>query len=136
MNRVVLFLFAFVFSTTLFSYAQLPVPPAPPVNEYYNEVFTVADCLNAYEGTTCIITGTISYDDSSYHHDRYIIQDNTGQISVRLSHHVIGNYKDVTFGSFKVIGELRGTNNHIDNHKPKKHHNDDPHIAARYIEKQ
>ncbi len=68
MNRVVLLLFTFIFSTALFSYAQSLIPPTPPVNEYYSEVFTVADCLNAYEGTTCIITGTISYGDSTYHH--------------------------------------------------------------------
>lgn len=135
MKNIIFFLTATVFYTVAVSYAQTPVPP-PPVDKYYNEVFTVADCLNAYEGTTCIITGTISYNDSTYHHDRYIIQDNTGQMSARLSHHVIGSYNDVTGGTFKVIGELRGTNNHIDNHKPKKHHNDDPHIAARYIEKQ
>ena len=38
MNRVVLLLFTFIFSTALFSYAQSPVPHDEPVNEYYNEV--------------------------------------------------------------------------------------------------
>lgn len=38
MNKVVLLLFTFIFSTALFSYAQSLIPPTPPVNEYYNEV--------------------------------------------------------------------------------------------------
>ena len=37
-NKVVLLLFTFIFSTALFSYAQSPVPHDEPVNEYYNEV--------------------------------------------------------------------------------------------------
>lgn len=154
-----LFLLSFLFLGAAFSYAQVPQaqqqaplapgmqpvpipmhgpagqPPVPPV-PYYNEVYTIADCLNSYEGTTCIITGNITAMDNTYHRDRYILKDNTGEISVRLSHHVIGNNANIMNGTVKITGELRGTGNTPDYRKPKKHHVYDPHIAARYMEKQ
>lgn len=135
MKKVLVVLTVSIFATAFSVYAQVPPAPVPPA-PYYNEVYTISDCLNAYDGTTCIITGTITSYDDSYHRDRYILKDNTGEISVRLSHHVIGNHGNVVGSSFKVTGELRGANHHPNYHKPKRHHADDPHIAARYIEKQ
>lgn len=129
MKKILLTAFLFYSFT---AYAQMMPPPEP----VYSEVYTVAECLNSYEGTTCIVTGNISLDNNAYHRDRYIIRDNTGEISVRLSHHVIGNNGNVTGGTFKITGELRGANHRPDVHKPKKHHHNDPHIAARYIERQ
>ena len=84
------------------AFAQ-PVPPAA----IYSEVYTIADCLNSYEGTTCIITGKVTGMDTVYHHDRYIIKDSTGEMSANFSHHVIGNYTDITSGN---ASELCGRN--------------------------
>lgn len=125
------FLTAFLFYSCI-SYAQ----GMPPQGEVYSEVFTAAECLNAYEGTTCIVTGVLSQDNNAYHRDRYIIKDSTGEIPVRLSHHVVGNHNNIIGGTFKVTGELRGANHHLNAPRPPKHHNDGPHIKARYIEKQ
>lgn len=136
MNKILIIASFAVIFTAFNLYAQIIPSPVPPAEPYYNEVYTVSECLNAYEGTTCIITGTITAYDNSYHKDRYILKDNTGEISVRLSHHVIGKNSNIIGDNFKVTGELRGSNNHIDNHHPKKHHADDIHIAVRYIEKQ
>lgn len=113
------------------AFAQ-PVPPAAPI---YSEAYTIADCLNSYEGTTCIITGKVTGMDTVYHHDRYIIKDSTGEMSANFSHHVIGNYTDITSGTYKIIGEIRGVNHHPDMHRAPKHHLD-AHLAVRYMEKQ
>lgn len=126
-----LFLFTFLFSLCGFAYAQ-PVPVLAPV---YSEVYSIADCLNSYEGTTCIITGSITGLDNTLHHNRYIIKDSTGEMSGRFSHHVIGNNSNITSGTYKIIGEIRGVNHHPDMHRPPKHHFD-PHLAVRYMEKQ
>ena len=109
--------------------------PKPPVEPFYSEVYTVNDCLNAYDGTTCIITGKIINLDT-YHDNRYIIQDNTGQIAGKFSHHVIGNHGEIIGGTYKIIGELRGAAPHPEYHNGPKPHRYDPHIAVRYIEKQ
>ena len=73
--------------------------------------------------------------DTVYHHDRYIIKDSTGEMSANFSHHVIGNYTDITSGTYKIIGEIRGVNHHPDMHRAPKHHLD-AHLAVRYMEKQ
>lgn len=112
------------------AFAQ-PLPPAAPI---YSEVYTIADCLNAYEGTTCIITGSVTGMDTA-HHNRYIIKDNTGEMAANFSHHVIGNNADITSGTYKIIGEIRGVNHHPDMHRAPKRHLD-PHLAVRYMEKQ
>lgn len=126
-------LFTFFILQFNFVYAQ----PVPPQAEVYNEVYNIADCLNAYEGTTCIIIGNITLldDSTAHHHDRYLIKDSTGEISGNFSHHVIGNNKNITIGTYKIIGEIRGVNHHPDMHRAPKHHLD-PHLAVRYIEKQ
>lgn len=112
------------------AFAQ-PVPPVPPV---YSEVYSIADCINAYEGTTCVINGTVTGMDN-IHHNRYIIKDSTGEMSAKFSHHVIGYNKDITSGTYKIIGEIRGVNHNPDMHRAPKH-NLDPHLAVRYMEKQ
>ena len=108
MKKILLTAFLFYSFT---AYAQMMPPPEP----VYSEVYTVAECLNSYEGTTCIVTGNISLDNNAYH------RDNNG---------------NVTGGTFKITGELRGANHRPDVHRPKKHHHNDPHIAARYIKRQ
>lgn len=109
--------------------------PLPPVEPVYSEVYTIADCLNAYEGTTCIINGSVTGIDNTYHHNRYIIQDSTGEMAANFSHHVIGNNTDITSGTYKIIGEIRGVNHHPDMYRAPKHRLD-PHLAVRYMEKQ
>lgn len=134
MIKIILSTVTIVLSIVFISYTQTYAFNAPQINEYFGEVFAINDCLNSHESTTCIITGTITYDNNLYLHNRYIIQDNTYQIPVKLSHHVIRNTKDITNDSVNVIGELRGAY-HINNYKPIKHHYN-THIAAKYIQKQ
>lgn len=103
MKKILVFLFSALLLCSSSLMAQ---------ERFYNEVYTISDFLNSYDGSTCIISGTITGYDNSHHKDRYILKYNSGEISIHIPHHVKGNHKNILGSTSKIFGEIRDSLNH------------------------
>lgn len=85
-------------------------------------ITSAAPALEAPEGTTCVLTGTIV---NHLTRDRYTFKDDTGSIEVNIPPHVFGALDVTPANTVKITGEIRGKRdpNRLDGH-----------LGVRYIE--